>query len=98
MKEILYAGKEEGPYVFGTFFTHMARVGTPEFDFLTTGTSENLNITGSWTIGPEHNSLRVDYLLRQHDPEGPVTVLATGSRTQIDRIKGHLGTVADQPA
>lgn len=80
MKKIIYSGPEEGIFNLASFFNYMSRINA---EVIARSSKEygELAMDGAWKIN--RTGIRVDYLYRARDEEGPITILVTGNLEKI---------------
>lgn len=80
MKKVIYSGKEEGIFVFGTFANFMKEKSITGYQGVGRNEPPETSLNLSWLA---RENIRIDYLYRSLDIEGPITVLATGEEEKI---------------
>ena len=88
MKKIIYSGKEEGVFVFSTFNDLMPRIGADNIDQYGKSSPPENSMNMAWSI--KSTGLRIDYLVRSLDKEGPITVLGSGDNEKLGEFERFL--------
>ena len=82
MKKIIYSGKEEGVFVFGTLSKYMEYIGALKFDGHGTDPANDSREFTLDTVWKKDN-IRIDFLYRSKDNHGPITIIASGEINEI---------------
>ena len=85
MKKIIYLGKEEGAFTCGSFYHYLQSLGVNKIDGHGISPNDGREITIDFVY--EKSGLRIDFLYRSKDKNGPVTVLASGEEKDISEFE-----------